>query len=212
MEGKGPELAHIIHKEKFMKKLLFGFALVAMLLAVGCKNGDSWGDDDKKATEIKLTDGEWEYESSNSYKRLASNCGVRYGIDISKLDGFYEYDGEESISFTVSNGKVTVTSYKESATASLPSGVDTTALQATITTWNAYANKGQEYTCSGTTVKYKYDRPEGALPKDVPVDTFVDELDLSGAYTNADGTKFRYYYKWTDDVEEGEYEQTLVKQ
>ena len=184
------------------------------LLAVGCKNGDSWGDVDKKVEEVKLTDGEWEYEMTSSGKRLASNYSYTYyGMDISKLDGFVEYDSETTMTFTVSNGKVTVTSHNQYETATLPSGVDTTVLQATITTWNAYANKGQEYSCSGTTVKYKYERPEGTLSKDVPVADFIDNyLDFDGGYTNDDGTKYRYYRKSSDGIQESEYEETLVKQ
>ena len=199
-----------------MKKLLtvFGIALVAMVLAVGCKNGDSWGDVDKKTTEIKLTDGDWEYESSGSSKMLASNCGVMYGIDFSKLDGFIESEEEYSMTFTVSNGKVTMTSEKGSNSTTFPSGADTTPIQAEVTIYSATAEEGEDYSFSGSTAKYKYETPENKLQKDIPVDDFIDNyLDFYGTfYKNEDGTKYRYYSKRSDGVQNSEAETTLVKQ
>ena len=198
-----------------MKKLLFGFALVAMVLAVGCKNGDSWGDVDKKTTEIKLTDGDWEYESSSSSEILASNVGNYFGVlDCSKLDGFIESEQEDSMTFTVSNGKVTITSSKGSSSTTFPSGADTTALQALVTLNSVAAEEGEEYSFSGSTAKYKYETPENKLEKDIPVDDFIDNyLDFYGTfYKNEDGTKYRKYKKESDGIQNSEEETTLVKQ
>ena len=199
-----------------MKKLLFGFALVAMILVAGCKNGDSWGDVDKKikADEIKLTDGNWVYEYSYSAERTVSDWkGSIYDIEYSSIKGRLEEDFERVINFTVSNGKVTVTKNASSQTLKFPSDVDTSKIEAGVNKRKANGNTDYEYTVSGSTVKYKYNASEKNLAKDIPTDDFISNyLGISyDLYSNEDGTKYRHYNKWSDGVEESESEETLVK-
>ena len=203
-----------------MKKLLFGFALVAMVLAVGCKNGDSWGDVDKRVTEIKLTDGDWVYEKSGSGKYLTADDGGYLGtIDLSKVEGYTEYENEETIKFSVKNGKVTVSSDKGSWSTTYPSSIDKSMIEAYAATRKLMAGDGYEYSSSGSTVKCEYDIPERNLPKDMDVEDFLSDYNWLGnmynasyVYTNVDGTKYRRYSTWSDDIENSESEQTLVKQ
>lgn len=203
-----------------MKKLLFGFALVAMVLAVGCKNGDSWGDVNKRVTEIKLTDGDWVYEYSHSCKYSTAENGGNLGtIDLSKVEGYTEEENEETIKFSVKNGKVTVSSDKGSWSTTYPSSIDKSMIEAYAATRKLIAGDGFEYSSSGSTVKCEYDIPERNLPKDMDVEDFLSDSDWLGymnnasyVYTNDDGTKYRRYTKQSDDIEYYEVERTLVKQ
>ena len=199
-----------------MKKLLFGLAIVAMVLVTGCKNGDSWGDVNKKikADEIKLTDGNWVYEYSYSAERTVSDwTGDYYGIEYSSIKGILKEENDGETHFTVSNGKVTVTKDVYSSSVTFPSDVDMTKVEASVNSYKAKSSTDSEYSISGSTVKYKYNASDKNLRKDISIEDFMNYYTnfYGDVYSNEDGTKYRYYNKWTDGVESSESERTLVK-
>ena len=202
-----------------MKKLLtvFGIALVAMVLASGCKKEDPWKDCDKKATKIELTDGTWEAVDYGYMKYPASEDK---DLAAAGITGDVESENEGSVKFTVADKKVNFVSGESSGYTKYPSGVNTSELEAYATFMNKMLGK-DAYSVSGSKLKYSYELTGDELaamykmPKDCPVDSFTpvleEDIDMDNLYTNEDGTKYIYKFEGKQGNAEVETKMTLRK-